>query len=35
MSLQPSIDEIDQAMRGGISRVVTKPILIDAILANL
>ncbi len=35
MSLQPSIDEIDQAIRGGISRVLTKPVMIDAILANM
>jgi len=35
MSLQPSIDEIDQAMRGGISRVLTKPVMIDAILTTL
>lgn len=33
MSLQPSIDEIEQATRGGISRVLTKPVMIDAILA--
>jgi hypothetical protein len=35
MSLQPSIDEIEQAMRGGFSRVLTKPVMIDAILATL
>jgi hypothetical protein len=35
MSLQPSIDEIDQAMRGGIRRVLTKPVMIDAILTTL
>lgn len=35
MSLQPSIDEIDQAIRGGISRVLTKPVMIDAIRATL
>ncbi|HBJ36450.1 MAG TPA: hypothetical protein DDZ51_17210 [Planctomycetaceae bacterium] len=32
MSLQPSIDEIEQAKRGGISHVLTKPVMIDAIL---
>jgi hypothetical protein len=28
MSLQPSIDEMDHALRGGISHVVTKPVMI-------
>ena len=35
MSLQPSNDEIEQAMRGGINHVLTKPVMIDAILAAI
>jgi len=31
MALQPSIDEIEQAIRGGINQVLTKPVMIDAI----
>jgi hypothetical protein len=33
MALQPSIEEIEQATRGGINQVLTKPVMIDAMWA--
>jgi hypothetical protein len=33
MALQPSIDEVTSANQGGIGAVLTKPVMVDAILA--